>query len=82
MRTNQIHMCLELPEAPAPDAEFEDGTRWVCPCGAHYVYREGFNRAGYREMSWWPAPAIAVPRQRQAPRSLKDRLLHPRQPQL
>lgn len=76
MQSNQIHVCLELPQAPAAEAQFEGGMRWICPCGANYVYREGFNRAGYQEMAWWAAPAVAVPQPRKAPKSLRDRLLH------
>ena len=38
------------------------GERWVCSCGDNFVYREGFNRAGYPSLEWWPAPAIPQPR--------------------
>ena len=78
MQNNGLHVCLEQAEAPAQDGEFADGARYVCSCGSHFVYREGFNRAGYKSMEWWPAPAIAVPKQRQARRSLRDRLIRPR----
>lgn len=78
MQNNQVHVCLEQAEAPAQDGEFADGTRWVCACGANYVYREGFNRAGFKGMDWWEAPAIAIPEQRQARKSLRDRLIRPR----
>ena len=47
---------------PPPTAGHELGERWVCSCGDHFVYREGFNRAGYPEVEWWPAPAIPQPR--------------------
>jgi hypothetical protein len=78
MQNNQVHVCLEQAEAPAQDGEFADGTRWVCTCGANYVYREGFNRAGFKGMDWWEAPAIVIPEQRQARKSLRDRLIRPR----
>lgn len=79
MQSNQVHVCLETPEAPTHGAVFADGTRWVCQCGANYVYRQGFNRAGFAEMDWWPAPAVAVPQQRKGHRSLRDRLTHARE---
>ena len=30
METARVHVCMEQDDAPARDAEFEDGTRWVC----------------------------------------------------
>jgi hypothetical protein len=78
MQSNQVHVCLEQAEAPAQDGEFALGERYVCACGSHYVYREGFNRAGYKGMDWWPAPTIVIPEQRHARRSLRDRLIRPR----
>jgi hypothetical protein len=78
MESKQVHVCLELAEAPAQDGEYADGTRWVCFCGTNFVYREGFNRAGFKGMDWWEAPPIAtpvIPEQRQARRSLRDRLI-------
>ena len=76
MATRRIHICLEQVDAPAHDAKFPDGSRWVCSCGSHFVYREGLNRAGYPEMEWWEAPPVAIPRQR-ARSSLRARLTHP-----
>jgi hypothetical protein len=78
MQNNGVHVCLEQAEAPAQDGEFVDGARYVCSCGSHFVYREGFTMSGHRGMDWWPAPAIAVPEQRQARKSLRDRLIRPR----
>jgi hypothetical protein len=78
MESKQVHVCLELAEAPAADGDYADGTRWVCVCGANYVYREGFNRAGHKEMDWWEAPPIVIPVQRQARKSLRNRLIRPR----
>jgi len=75
MQGKQVHVCLEQAEAPAQDAEFADGTRWVCACGANFVYREGFNRAGYKAMEWWEVPPVVVPQQRQARKSLRERLI-------
>ena len=57
-----IHVCLLTDGAPSAEGEHEIGERWVCACGDHFVYREGFNRAGYPSLEWWPAPAI--PQQR------------------
>ncbi|RYC05895.1 hypothetical protein [Nocardioides zhouii] len=62
MEQTVIHVCLETDGAPTEAAAHEVGERWVCSCGDHYVYREGFNRAGYRSVEWWPAPAIPQPR--------------------
>jgi hypothetical protein len=63
MDSTMIHVCLEQASAPsAVEGEHELGERWVCSCGDHFVYREGFNRAGYRSVEWWPAPAIPQPR--------------------
>ena len=71
-----LHICLEQPDAPTPDAEYPVDTRWVCSCGSHYMYREGFNRAGHQGMDWWEVPAIAVPQQRKP--SLRERLFSSR----
>jgi len=62
MGSTMIHVCLETATAPSPADEHEHGERWVCSCGANFVYREGFNRAGYQNLDWWPAPAIPQPR--------------------
>lgn len=74
MQTNQVHVCLEQPDAPVRDAEYPVDAHWTCGCGADYIYREGFNRGGYLEMDWWEVPPIAVPRQRRRT-SLRDRLI-------
>ncbi len=76
MTSNRIHVCMEQAEAPARDTEFPDGSRWVCSCGSHFVFRAGFNRAGRRGMDWWEAPPIEIPRQRSRS-SLRDRLIRP-----
>jgi hypothetical protein len=73
METRRIHVCREQDDAPARDAEYADGTRWICACGCNFVYREGFNRAGHRGMDWWEAPALVIPQQRRP--SLRERLL-------
>ena len=78
MQSNQVHVCLEQADAPAQDGEFAAGARYVCACGSQFVYREGFNRAGYKAMDWWQAPPIEIPVQRQARKSLRDRLIGPR----
>ena len=44
MDSTFIHVCLETDGAPTEDGH-EVGERWVCSCGDHFVYREGFNRA-------------------------------------
>ena len=64
MDPTMIHVCLQTEAAPSADEEHELGERWVCSCGDNFVYREGFNRAGYPNVDWWPAPAI--PEQRAA----------------
>jgi hypothetical protein len=56
-----IHVCLQTETAPTGE-DHEVGERWVCTCGDNFVYREGFNRAGYENLEWWPAPAIPQPR--------------------
>ena len=61
MESTFVHVCLATDGAPAEDGH-EVGERWVCSCGDHFVYREGFNRAGYAEVAWWPVPAIPQPR--------------------
>jgi hypothetical protein len=61
MESTFIHTCLKTDGAPTEDGH-EVGERWVCSCGDHFVYREGFNRGGYPEVAWWPAPAIPQPR--------------------
>lgn len=76
--TNKVHVCLELPNAPKAGVEYALDTRWVCDCGDNYVYHDGFNRAGYKELNWYQASPLVVPRQRTARRSLRDRLIHPR----
>jgi hypothetical protein len=70
MEQTIIHVCLETDGAPAEAPEHEIGERWVCSCGDNFVYREGFNRAGYQSVGWWPAPALAIPRPRRAVRGL------------
>ncbi|WP_210649240.1 hypothetical protein [Nocardioides sp. SYSU D00065] len=62
MDSTLIHICLETAGAPSPEEHHEVGERWVCACGDNFVYREGFNRAGYASLDWWPAPAIPRPR--------------------
>lgn len=61
MNSATIHVCLQTDGAPIGE-NHEVGERWVCPCGDNFVYREGFNRAGYPSLEWWPAPAIPQPR--------------------
>ena len=78
MDSTMIHICLETAEAPNPDVEVEEGTRWICQCGDNFVYRGGFNRGGGYGMEWFPAPPIApvqVPKQRG---SFGSRLFSPR----
>ncbi|UUZ61061.1 hypothetical protein [Nocardioides sp. B-3] len=58
--------------------EYELDARWVCECGDNYVFHEGFNRAGFKELNWYRAAPIVVPEQRKAHRSLRDRLIGPR----
>lgn len=74
MSMTGLHICMETAGAPSDRQVAEIGTRWVCECGTNYVYREGFNRGGYLEASWWPAPAL--PRQR---RHVRDLLFGQRQ---
>ncbi len=62
MDSTLIHVCLQTEAAPSADSEHEVGERWVCSCGDNFVYRAGFNRAGYESLEWWPAPAIPSPR--------------------
>ncbi len=62
MESTFIHVCLETAGSPAGTPGHQIGERWVCVCGDHFVYREGFNRAGYAEVEWWPAPVIPMPR--------------------
>ncbi|WP_299926314.1 hypothetical protein [uncultured Nocardioides sp.] len=61
MDSMMIHVCLQTEDAPTGE-DHEVGERWVCTCGDNFVYREGFNRAGYPSLEWWPAPAIPQPR--------------------
>ena len=69
MDSTMIHVCLETEGAPS--AEGHDlGERWICSCGDNFVYREGFNRAGYPSVGWWPAPAIPQQSSRKSKRSL------------
>ncbi len=77
MKTIGFHVCTELPEAPGNDADVPEGTRWVCECGANYVFREGFNAAGHNVLTWWPAPALPKPRRER--QSLRTLLVRPRQ---
>lgn len=77
MERHGLHVCLEQADAPDRDAEFPVDTRWECSCGSSYIYREGFNRAGYPGLDWWEVPPIAVPEQRRP--SLRERLLQSRQ---
>lgn len=74
MLTNQVHVCMDQPGSPDPDADFEEDARHICSCGSNFVYREGFNMNGYRGMDWWEAPALPVPK-----RSLRSLLIRPRQ---
>lgn len=61
MDSTMIHVCLQTEGAPSLEGH-EIGERWICSCGDNFVYREGFNRAGYQSVEWWPAPAIPAPR--------------------
>jgi hypothetical protein len=73
MDSTMVHVCLETPAAPTvAEGEHEIGERWACACGNHFVYREGFNRAGYPSVEWWPAPAVPQPRS-EKPHSDKPR---------
>ena len=67
MDSTMIHICLQTADAPTLEGH-EVGERWVCSCGDNFVYREGFNRAGYPSVEWWPAPAIPQPRAAKAAR--------------
>ncbi|NPD03856.1 hypothetical protein HN031_04040 [Nocardioides sp. zg-1308] len=62
MESTIIHICLETEGAPTRGVDREVGERWVCACGDHFVYREGFNRSGHASLDWWPAPAVPRPR--------------------
>ena len=64
MSTTLIHICLETEDTPVAGVDHEVGERWVCACGANYVYHEGFNRNGGLTNAWFPAPAIPRPRGR------------------
>ena len=75
MDFTMTHVCLRTDTAPAPDEPHELGDRWICSCGDNYVYREGFNRAGYPSDEWWPAPPIPQPR---SERSVRGLLFGPR----
>lgn len=77
MLTDKVHVCLEQPDAPQDDVEFEADARWICGCGDNYVYHEGFNRAGHQEMSWYQAPPLVIPKQRMQ-HKLRDLLIRPR----
>ena len=70
MDSTIIHVCLQTDGAPTEDEEHELGERWVCSCGDNFVYREGFNRAGYQSVEWWPAPAVPQPRAAKVRRGL------------
>lgn len=76
MDPTMIHVCLQTEFAPSADEEHELGERWVCACGDNFVYREGFNRAGYPDVGWWPAPAI--PQQREEKPRRRGLLFGPR----
>jgi hypothetical protein len=76
MKVTGFHVCTESANAPSADADVPVGTRWVCECGANFVYREGFNPAGHLRMDWWPAPALVEQRK---PRGLRGLLVRPRQ---
>ena len=69
MDSTMIHVCLQTEGAPSEEGH-ELGERWVCACGDNFVYREGFNRAGYPNVDWWPAPAIPQQRATKPKRSL------------
>ncbi|CAB4936966.1 unannotated protein [freshwater metagenome] len=68
MDSTLIHICLQTQGAPSDDGEHAIGERWVCSCGDTFVYREGFNRAGYPSVEWWPMPVVPQPRQEQKAR--------------
>lgn len=76
MDSTMIHVCLQTEGAPTADEEHELGERWVCACGDNFVYREGFNRAGYQSVEWWPAPPI--PQQRSEKKARRGLLFGPR----
>jgi hypothetical protein len=69
MDSTMIHVCLQTEGAPSEEGH-ELGERWVCTCGDNFVYREGFNRAGYPSVEWWPAPAIPQQTTKKSKRSL------------
>ena len=69
---------METEGAPDLEGDYELGTRWICSCGTNFVFREGFNRAGYVMAEWWEAPAIPQPRTEKPRTSLSARLFGPR----
>ena len=74
MTMTGLHICMQTGNAPSEEDATELGARWVCECGSNFVYREGFNRGGHLEASWWPAPALPQPR-----RGVRGLLFGPRQ---
>lgn len=76
MKVTGFHVCTEAAPAPTAQGAIELGTRWVCECGANFVFREGFSPAGHLRADWWPAPALIEQRK---PRSLRQMLVRPRQ---
>jgi hypothetical protein len=68
MDSTTIHVCLQTEGAPSSEGDHEIGERWVCSCGDNFVYREGFNRAGYASLGWWAAPALPQPRKAKSAR--------------
>ena len=76
MESLMIHVCLETEGAPSEDGH-EVNDKWQCACGDMFVYREGFNRAGYPSLQWWPMPG-AVPRPRKAKPARRGLLFGPR----
>ncbi len=62
MASTLLHICLQTEGAPSDTDEHEVGDRWVCSCGDHFVYREGFTRSGHASLEWWFTPAVPTPR--------------------
>jgi hypothetical protein len=76
MDSTTIHVCMETPDAPSVDGH-EVGDRWVCSCGDTFIYREGFNRAGYPSLEWWVIPNVPQPREAK-PKARRGLLFGPR----
>ena len=62
MDSTMIHICLADRGRTHRWRATRSASAGCAPAATTFVYREGFNRAGYPSVEWWPAPTVPQPR--------------------